>query len=88
MLRSEFEAMASRKFSESDYKEIEFVYNWYPSDNMDKDTIAFIFNRLGMGAIEALKPKAQVYYYLKQDEEEVIKRQIDISLKIGEVYNK
>lgn len=88
MLRSEFEERATRKFNDVEYNDIEFVYNWYPSDNMDMDCIAYIFNRLGIGAVRALLPRAREYYYLKKNEEEVLRAQIDISARIGEVYNK
>lgn len=60
MMKEEFETRIGREISETEYKEIEYVYAWHPAikDVEGKDQIAAIFNAGGMMVIRAMKEAA------------------------------
>lgn len=61
MMKHEFEAIAKRKVSDADYKEIEYVYTWHPliPNSGGKQKIADIYNLGGMMLIKDMLETAK-----------------------------
>lgn len=69
MTREEFNAKRKQSFTarvqhevtDTEYAEIEFVYNWHPSisNTEGKDQIAYLYNTFGMRIIRDMMPTAK-----------------------------
>lgn len=58
MMKEEFEKLTTRPFTASEYKEIEYVYNYHPSIG-NKAQIASLYNEFGMRIIRDMRPTAE-----------------------------
>lgn len=58
MMKEEFEKLATRPFTASEYKEIEYVYNYHPSIE-NKAQIASLYDEFGMRIIRDMRPTAE-----------------------------
>lgn len=64
MLRSEFDFLMEsygqdpKEITVEDYGLINYVYTWYPDDNMDKEMIVFLLSKFGMKIISDMIGRA------------------------------
>lgn len=58
MMKEEFEKLVTRPFTASEYKEIEYVYNYHPSIE-NKAQIAALYDEFGMRIIRDMRPTAE-----------------------------
>ena len=58
MMKEEFEKLVTRPFTASEYKEIEYVYNYHPSIE-NKAQIASLYDEFGMRIIRDMRPTAE-----------------------------
>ena len=58
MMKEEFEKLVTRPFTASEYKEIEYVYNYHPSIE-NKAQIASLYDEFGMRIIRDMQPTAE-----------------------------
>ena len=78
MTKQEFEAIAGKKVTDEQYKEIEFVYSFHPciSETDGKQQIATIFNIGGMRLIRDMNTTANQAQNL-EDEERMLRTQLE-----------
>lgn len=57
MLKSEFERVLGKEVTEADYRIIDIVYMWHPS-NLSKEAVAVLYEEFGMALIKDMMPRA------------------------------
>lgn len=74
MMQREFEAILGEKVTESDYRLIEIVYQWYPG-SLNKEKIASLYKDFGMALIRDMLPRADM---MKEMEGKIGKAKHDV----------
>lgn len=74
MMQCEFEALLGAKVPEADYRLIEVVYQWHPS-NLDKNSIVALYKEFGMSLIRDMLPRSDK---MKELEERLHKAQHEV----------
>lgn len=57
MMRSDFERLLGRKVAEADFRMIEVVYMWHPS-NLSQEAVVALYKEFGMALIKDMLPRA------------------------------
>lgn len=74
MMQVDFEEILGKKVTESDFRMIEVVYMWHPS-NLSKEAVAELYKKFGMALIKDMMPRADK---MKELEEKKRKAQGDV----------
>lgn len=84
MMKSEFEARIGHEIDPSIYKDIEYVYNYHPSD-MDKDEAAKLYTMFGPLIFEVMRPQADEAFQHKEHIRDLEQKAHDIKLEIESI---
>ena len=57
MMKSEFDILVGKDTAPEEYKLIEFVYTWHPS-NLSKEATASLYKDFGLTLFKDMKPRA------------------------------
>ena len=84
MLKEEFERLICSDIPNEVYKEIEYVFNYHPSQ-MDKSDAAMLYNSFGLRIFRDMKDAADVIFDLEDQIHDLENDKHDIDIKIASI---